>query len=127
MRASEPLPARLRFRRVLGDRNLRRLDLGIMVLHLTMTASFVVLPDIGRSELSELSVVFVSDIDGELGTVTPQEDGTASLELAELSMKWVRHLDAEVVDFQVLSEDYAKLALLCNDRSIQLRPERLEL
>ena len=51
------------------------------------------------------------------GTHNPQ---VRCFELAELSMKWVRHLDAEVVDFQVLSEDYAKLALLCNDRSIQL-------
>src|SRR5699024_1138672 len=44
VRASEPLPAGQRFRRVLGDANLRRLDLGILVLHVTMTASFVVLP-----------------------------------------------------------------------------------
>ncbi|HCE41548.1 MAG TPA: MFS transporter, partial [Alcanivorax sp.] len=47
----EPLPAGQRFRRVLGDPNLRRLDLGIMVLHLTMTASFVVLPQILKQRL----------------------------------------------------------------------------
>ena len=51
VRASEPLPARQRFARVLGDRNLRRLDLGILVLHLTMTASFVVLPQLLKQRL----------------------------------------------------------------------------
>ncbi|MBF1801011.1 MFS transporter [Alloalcanivorax profundimaris] len=51
VRAAEPLPAGQRFRRVLGDPNLRRLDLGIMVLHLTMTASFVVLPQILKQRL----------------------------------------------------------------------------
>ena len=40
----EALPPSQRFRRVLGSADLRRLDLGILVLHLTMTASFVVLP-----------------------------------------------------------------------------------
>ena len=29
-----------------------------------------------------------------------------------------RHLDAEIVDFQIISEDYSKLAFLCADRSI---------
>lgn len=51
VRAAEPLPAAQRFARVLGDPNLRRLDLGIMVLHLTMTASFVVLPQILKQRL----------------------------------------------------------------------------
>ncbi|MBL7252314.1 MFS transporter [Alloalcanivorax sp. C16-2] len=51
VRAAEPLPAAQRFGRVLGDPNLRRLDLGIMVLHLTMTASFVVLPQILKQRL----------------------------------------------------------------------------
>lgn len=41
-------------------------------------------------------------------------------ELSQLSMKFERHFDAEVVDFQVLSEDYSKCAFLCADRSVQL-------
>ena len=51
------------------------------------------------------------------GTHAPQ---VRCFELSQLSMKFVRHLEAEVVDLQILSEDYAKLALLCNDRSVQL-------
>src|SRR5699024_5219575 len=51
VRISEPLPARQRFRRVLGDADLRRLDLGILVLHMTMTASFVVLPSLLKHRL----------------------------------------------------------------------------
>ncbi|GLC33816.1 hypothetical protein PLESTM_000122600 [Pleodorina starrii] len=39
-------------------------------------------------------------------------------DLANLSMKFERNLDAEVVDFCVLSEDYSKLAFLCTDRSV---------
>lgn len=50
-RTTEPLPTRERFARSLGDANLRRLDLGIMVLHMTMTASFVVLPPILQHRL----------------------------------------------------------------------------
>lgn len=41
-------------------------------------------------------------------------------ELGQLAMKFERHLDAEVVDFQILSEDYSKAAFLCADRSICL-------
>lgn len=41
-------------------------------------------------------------------------------ELSQLSMKFERHFDAEVVDFQILSEDYSKCAFLCADRSVQL-------
>ena len=40
-------------------------------------------------------------------------------DLSQLSMKWCRHLDAEVVDFVCLSEDYSKLAFICADRSIR--------
>jgi hypothetical protein len=29
-----------------------------------------------------------------------------------------RHLDSEIIDFTILSEDYSKLAFLCADRSI---------
>lgn len=41
-------------------------------------------------------------------------------ELRELSLKFERHLDAEIIDFQVLSDDYSKLAFLCADRSVYL-------
>eukprot|EP00216_Chloropicon_sp_CCMP2111_P005383 CAMPEP_0198239520 /NCGR_PEP_ID=MMETSP1446-20131203/4904_1 /TAXON_ID=1461542 ORGANISM="Unidentified sp, Strain CCMP2111" /NCGR_SAMPLE_ID=MMETSP1446 /ASSEMBLY_ACC=CAM_ASM_001112 /LENGTH=651 /DNA_ID=CAMNT_0043922123 /DNA_START=118 /DNA_END=2073 /DNA_ORIENTATION=+ len=41
-------------------------------------------------------------------------------ELKETSMKFMRVLQAEIVQFQVLSEDYSKLAFLCNDRSIAI-------
>jgi len=33
-------------------------------------------------------------------------------------MKFERYVDAEVVDMTLLSEDYGKIAMLCNDRSI---------
>ncbi|KAA6424642.1 MAG: nucleolar 10-like [Trebouxia sp. A1-2] len=39
-------------------------------------------------------------------------------ELSQLSMKFERHFDAEIVDFQILSDDYSKAAFLCEDRSI---------
>lgn len=39
-------------------------------------------------------------------------------DLANLSLKFDRHLDAEVVDFQILTDDYSKAAFLCSDRSI---------
>lgn len=39
-------------------------------------------------------------------------------ELSQLSMKFERHLDSEIIDFQILSEDYSKIAFLCADRSI---------
>lgn len=51
VRSIEPLPTKQRFARTLGSPNLRRLDLGIMVLHLTMTSSFVVLPQILKQRL----------------------------------------------------------------------------
>lgn len=41
-------------------------------------------------------------------------------EVRELGLKFERHLDSEIVDFQVLSDDYSKLAFLCADRSINL-------
>jgi len=40
-------------------------------------------------------------------------------DLSQLSMKWCRHLDAEIVDFTTLSDDYSKLAFICADRSIR--------
>ncbi|KAM0909238.1 hypothetical protein ACQ4PT_014950 [Festuca glaucescens] len=41
-------------------------------------------------------------------------------ELKELSMKFERHMISEIVDFEVLGDDYAKLAFLCADRSVCL-------
>ncbi|XP_057974962.1 uncharacterized protein LOC131162470 [Malania oleifera] len=41
-------------------------------------------------------------------------------ELRELSMKFERHLESEIVDFQVLADDYSKIAFLCADRSVCL-------
>ncbi|OMO65302.1 pre-rRNA-processing protein ESF1 [Corchorus olitorius] len=41
-------------------------------------------------------------------------------ELRQFSMKFERHLDSEIIDFQVLADDYSKLAFLCADRSINL-------
>ncbi|XP_057548925.1 uncharacterized protein LOC130827271 [Amaranthus tricolor] len=41
-------------------------------------------------------------------------------ELRELSLKFERHLDSEIVDFQVLSDDYSKLAFLCANRTVNL-------
>nr|GMC90348.1 nucleolar protein 10 [Ipomoea batatas] len=41
-------------------------------------------------------------------------------ELRELSMKFERHLISEIVNFQVLSDDYSKIAFLCSDRSVRL-------
>jgi len=40
-------------------------------------------------------------------------------DLANLALKFDRHLTAEVVEFQVLSEDYSKAAFLCADRSLE--------
>ena len=41
-------------------------------------------------------------------------------ELAQLSMKFERHLDAEVVAMQCLSQDYSKVAMLLADRSLEI-------
>uniref|UniRef100_A0A803M631 Nucleolar protein 10 n=1 Tax=Chenopodium quinoa TaxID=63459 RepID=A0A803M631_CHEQI len=41
-------------------------------------------------------------------------------ELRELSLKFERHLVSEIVDFEVLSDDYSKIAFMCADRSICL-------
>ncbi|KAL0404824.1 UNVERIFIED_CONTAM: Nucleolar protein 10 [Sesamum radiatum] len=38
-------------------------------------------------------------------------------ELRELSLKFERHLISEIIDFEVLDDDYAKIAFLCADRS----------
>nr|CAD1830273.1 unnamed protein product [Ananas comosus var. bracteatus] len=41
-------------------------------------------------------------------------------ELKQLSMKFERHLISEIINFQVLEEDYSKIAFLCSDRSVCL-------
>ncbi|GLT40536.1 hypothetical protein SLA2020_146640 [Shorea laevis] len=41
-------------------------------------------------------------------------------ELREFSMKFERHLDSEIIDFEILADDYSKLAFLCADRSVNL-------
>ncbi|XP_075512811.1 uncharacterized protein LOC142548404 [Primulina tabacum] len=41
-------------------------------------------------------------------------------ELRELSLKFERHLVSEIIDFEVLDDDYSKLAFLCADRSVCL-------
>ncbi|CAM8902392.1 unnamed protein product [Rhodiola kirilowii] len=41
-------------------------------------------------------------------------------ELKELALKFERHLISEIVDFQILSDDYSKIAFMCADRSICL-------
>ncbi|XP_018445265.1 uncharacterized protein LOC108817149 isoform X2 [Raphanus sativus] len=41
-------------------------------------------------------------------------------ELSHLALKFERHLDSEIVDFEILDNDYSKLAFLCADRSINL-------
>ena len=40
-------------------------------------------------------------------------------DLSQLSMKFERYLDSEIVDFQILSSDYSKAVFLCADRSLQ--------
>lgn len=51
------------------------------------------------------------------GTYPPQ---VKVYELRELSLKFERHLVAEIIEFQVLGDDYSKLAFLCADRSVCL-------
>lgn len=41
-------------------------------------------------------------------------------DLSHFSLKFERFLDSEVVDFQIISEDYSKIVLLCRDQSVQL-------
>ena len=41
-------------------------------------------------------------------------------ELSELSMKFERHMDCEVVQFDVISDDYSKMVFLQADRTIEL-------
>eukprot|EP00798_Chlamydomonas_sp_ICE-L_P005815 gene5815-6101_t len=41
-------------------------------------------------------------------------------DLANLSPKFQRNMDHEVVDFQILTDDYSKAAFLCTDRTVNL-------
>ena len=41
-------------------------------------------------------------------------------ETSELGLKVERGIDAEIIQMRILSDDYSKLALLCNDRNIEL-------
>jgi len=49
------------------------------------------------------------------GTYSPR---IRCYELSEMSMKFERYLDSEVVDMLILSEDYGKLAILGADRTV---------
>ncbi|KAJ4455717.1 putative Nucleolar protein 10 [Paratrimastix pyriformis] len=44
-------------------------------------------------------------------------------DLSELSMKFERHMDFDVVQFQLLADDYTKLVFLGNDRSIEFHAQ----
>ncbi|KAG1172514.1 hypothetical protein G6F70_006418 [Rhizopus microsporus] len=54
------------------------------------------------------------------GTYKPQ---MRVFEYADMSMKFERHTDAETLNFEILSEDWTKQALLQNDRSIELHAQ----
>ncbi|CAL5044920.1 unnamed protein product [Urochloa decumbens] len=41
-------------------------------------------------------------------------------ELKELSMKFERHMISEIINFEILGDDYSKLAFMCADRSVNL-------
>lgn len=40
-------------------------------------------------------------------------------DVSQLSMKFERHLDSAIVDFQILTTDYSKAVFLCEDRSLR--------
>ncbi len=39
-------------------------------------------------------------------------------QVSQLALKFERHLDAEIVDFHLLSDDYSKAVFLCCDRTL---------
>ncbi|CAN1795542.1 Nucleolar protein 10 [Linum perenne] len=41
-------------------------------------------------------------------------------ELRQLSLKFERHFESEIINFQILDEDFSKMAFLCADRSVSL-------
>lgn len=59
--------------------------------------------------------------DGEFIAVTGMYGPQIKMyETSQLSMKFERHIDAEAVEFQFLSSDFRKLALLRADRTIEI-------
>ncbi|KAI9280103.1 WD40-repeat-containing domain protein [Sporodiniella umbellata] len=54
------------------------------------------------------------------GTYKPQ---MRVFEYADMSMKFERHTDAETLNFEILSDDWTKQALLQNDRSVELHAQ----
>ncbi|KAG2237362.1 hypothetical protein INT48_009490 [Thamnidium elegans] len=54
------------------------------------------------------------------GTYKPQ---MRVFEFADMSMKFERHTDAETLNFEILSDDWTKQALLQNDRSVELHAQ----
>ncbi|CEP06974.1 hypothetical protein [Parasitella parasitica] len=54
------------------------------------------------------------------GTYKPQ---MRVFEFADMSMKFERHTDAETLNFEILSDDWTKQALLQNDRSVELHSQ----
>ncbi len=44
-------------------------------------------------------------------------------ETAEVSMKCMRGLDSEVVDFEILGEGYEKLVFACKDRNLEFHAQ----
>lgn len=44
-----------------------------------------------------------------------------SFELAELSMKFERHIDAHAIDFQILTHNPSKMAILCTNRIVVIQ------
>ncbi|CAO3648979.1 unnamed protein product [Mucor hiemalis] len=44
-------------------------------------------------------------------------------EFADMSMKFERHTDAETLNFEILSDDWTKQALLQNDKSVELHSQ----
>ncbi len=44
-------------------------------------------------------------------------------DLSQLSLKCERHIEVEVVNFKILSEDYQKLVLLRSDRSLEFHAQ----
>eukprot|EP00163_Fabomonas_tropica_P008529 TRINITY_DN18265_c0_g1_i1.p1 TRINITY_DN18265_c0_g1~~TRINITY_DN18265_c0_g1_i1.p1 ORF type:complete len:676 (-),score=182.89 TRINITY_DN18265_c0_g1_i1:108-2135(-) len=54
------------------------------------------------------------------GTYKPQ---VRCWETAQLSLKFSRHLQSEVVQFQILGDDYKKLAFLGSDRTVEVHAQ----
>lgn len=57
----------------------------------------------------------VSDVSSAYAGCEPQ---VKCYELSQLAIKFERHMDSEIVDFQILEEDYSKMTFLCADRSV---------